>query len=226
MDALPYAAIVLAGGRGARLGGVHKPGLVVGGRSLLERVLAAIPDAAPLVVVGPPQPVPPGTVLIREEPAGSGPVAALAAGVALLPPEVGQVAVLAADLPFLTADVIVTLRAACPFDASPWPTADPVPAAADPAPGTANPPAGAVLVDSDGRDQYLAGVWQAAALRRAIAEFGDPAGGSMRRLLGDLNVVRIGVEVGATAGSGRPAPWFDCDDPDDLRTAERWTTST
>src|SRR3954467_14409091 len=41
----PYAAVVLAGGRGARLGGRAKPQLIVGDRTILEAVLAAGADA-------------------------------------------------------------------------------------------------------------------------------------------------------------------------------------
>ncbi|MGV9756153.1 NTP transferase domain-containing protein, partial [Streptomyces tricolor] len=37
----PYDAVVLAGGAARRLGGADKPGLRVGGRALLDRVLAA-----------------------------------------------------------------------------------------------------------------------------------------------------------------------------------------
>lgn len=190
----PLAAIVLAGGRATRLGGVHKPGLIVGQSTLLERVLAAVAGAAAVIVVGPPQPVPPGTVLTREEPPGGGPVAALAAGLAALPGQATFVAVLAADLPFLTPEAITDLRAACTED-------------------------GAVLVDADGRDQYLAGVWRVAALRRALARFGDPAGGAMRRLVAGLDLARVALP----GGSGAPAPWFDCDDPQDLDEAKRWT---
>jgi molybdenum cofactor guanylyltransferase len=40
-----YAAIVLAGGEGRRLGGPGKPGLAVGGRSMLARVLDSVADA-------------------------------------------------------------------------------------------------------------------------------------------------------------------------------------
>ncbi|MCO7220460.1 NTP transferase domain-containing protein, partial [Klenkia sp. PcliD-1-E] len=43
MPALPaYAAVVLAGGRAARLGGRAKPQLDVGGRTMLAAVLAAV----------------------------------------------------------------------------------------------------------------------------------------------------------------------------------------
>ena len=78
MDQLPtYSALVLAGGRAARLGGQVKPQLQVGGRTMLGTVLAAVADAERRIVVGPPQPVPEGVVVVREQPPGGGPVAAL-----------------------------------------------------------------------------------------------------------------------------------------------------
>ena len=55
----PVAAIVLAGGAGRRLGGADKAALDVGGRTLLERALAAV-SGVPTVVVGPARPLPPG----------------------------------------------------------------------------------------------------------------------------------------------------------------------
>src|SRR4051794_17332844 len=83
----PYAAVVLAGGRAARLGGQAKPQLAVGGRPMLATVLAAVADAEPRVVVGPPQPVPGGVLVVREEPPRGGPGAALRPGPAARPPE-------------------------------------------------------------------------------------------------------------------------------------------
>src|ERR1700710_3142096 len=105
----PFAAVVLAGGRAARLGGQPKPQLDVGGRSMLATVLTALDGARPRVVVGPEQPVPPGVLLVREKPPGGGPVPALAAGLAAVA-DVEVVAVLAADLPFVTAAVVEELR--------------------------------------------------------------------------------------------------------------------
>lgn len=81
----PYAAIVLAGGAATRMAGRHKPSLPVAGIPMLDRVLAAVPDATHRVVVGPPQSVPANVLLTREDPPGGGPAAALAAGLALLP---------------------------------------------------------------------------------------------------------------------------------------------
>ena len=71
----PYTAVVLAGGRAARLGGRAKPQLEVGGRTMLATVLAAVTDADLRIVVGPRQPVPEDVLIVREEPPGGGPVA-------------------------------------------------------------------------------------------------------------------------------------------------------
>ncbi|MCF3965483.1 NTP transferase domain-containing protein, partial [Streptomyces fuscigenes] len=49
--ALPFDAVVLAGGAARRLGGADKPGVRVGGRTLLDRVLAACAGAGRTVVV-------------------------------------------------------------------------------------------------------------------------------------------------------------------------------
>src|SRR5687768_17947585 len=131
MDPLPpYTAVVLAGGRAARLGGRAKPQLEVGGRTMLDTVLRAVEDAERRVVVGPPQPLPDDVVRVREQPPGGGPVAALKAGL----PEVSTdvVVVLAGDLPFLTAALVAELRARLTGD-------------------------GVLVVDDAGRDQLLLG---------------------------------------------------------------------
>ena len=162
----PYAAVVLAGGRAARLGGQPKPQLEVGGQTMLAAVLAAVADAAPRIVVGPPQPVPEGVVVVREEPPRGGPVAALRAGLAHVPTEV--VAVLAGDLPFLTAAVLRALRERLTGD-------------------------GVLVVDGTGHDQLLLGIWRTAALRRAVPE--QPGPTSMRRVLAPLAVRRLRPDV-------------------------------
>ncbi|MGY1651340.1 molybdenum cofactor guanylyltransferase [Geodermatophilus sp. SYSU D01119] len=157
----PYAAVVLAGGRAARLGGRPKPQLEVGGRPILARVLDAVADADERVVVGPPQPVADGVVVVREHPPGGGPVAALRAGLAAVDADV--VAVLAGDLPFVTPAVVTGLRERL--------TAE-----------------GVLVVDDAGRDQYLLGVWRTAALRRAVGAAQGPA--PVRRVVAALAVTR------------------------------------
>ncbi|WP_409328753.1 molybdenum cofactor guanylyltransferase [Trujillonella humicola] len=162
MPALPpYAAVVLAGGRAARLGGQAKPQLQVGGRSMLAAVLAAVADAEPRVVVGPPQPVAEGVVVVRERPPGGGPVAAMRAGLARV--DAGVVAVLAGDLPFLTAELVRGLRQRLTGD-------------------------GVLVVDDAGRDQWLLGVWRTAALRAALT--GTSGHVPVRRVLAPLAVTR------------------------------------
>jgi molybdopterin-guanine dinucleotide biosynthesis protein A len=80
-----YAVIVLAGGAAQRLGGRDKPALPVGGRPMLDRVLAAASGATRRIVVGPARAgVPADVIQVREEPPGGGPVAALAAGLVAL----------------------------------------------------------------------------------------------------------------------------------------------
>jgi molybdenum cofactor guanylyltransferase len=193
-----YAAIVLAGGGGRRLGGRDKPALPVGGRPMLARVLDAADGAVARVVVGPPRPdLPPRVIQAREQPPGGGPVAALAAGFAALAGRTvpDLVAVLAADLPFLTRDDVDRLaRAAAAGDHD-----------------------GTVPVDAAGRQQWLCGVYRVAPLRRRLTDLDPPVGRPMRALVSGL---RLDV-VGRAVSSG-PPPWYDCDTEDDYRRAEEW----
>ena len=63
-----FAAVVLTGGSGTRLGGADKAALVHAGRTLLEHALAAVSEAAQTVVVGPPVEVSREVVFARESP--------------------------------------------------------------------------------------------------------------------------------------------------------------
>jgi molybdopterin-guanine dinucleotide biosynthesis protein A len=157
----PYTAVVLAGGKAARLGGQAKPQLEVGGRTMLAAVLAAVADAELRIVVGPPQPVPPDVRQVRERPPGGGPVAALRAGLVEVSTDV--VALLAGDLPFLTGTLVTELRARLTDD-------------------------GVLVVDEGGRDQYLLGVWRTSALRAVAAGAHGPT--SLRRAMAPLVVTR------------------------------------
>jgi molybdopterin-guanine dinucleotide biosynthesis protein A len=206
---MSFGAVVLAGGAARRLGGAPKPVLSVAGVPLLTRVLDAVADAAARIVVGPrPEPGPDGGLVrfTREDPAGAGPVAAIAAGLAQLDPALDLVAVLGADLPFLTSDAVDRLRRAIDPDTDL-----------------------AVYVDSDGRPQWMCGVWRRAALDRRLAELGDPAGVGVRRLAEGLRRVELtdarhrpAPDEPGTGGPDGPPVWFDCDTEDDLRRAEEW----
>ena len=162
----PYTAVVLAGGKAARLGGQAKPQLEVGGRTMLAAVLAAVADADRRVVVGPPQPVPEDVVLIRERPPGGGPVAALRAGLPEVPTDV--VVLLAGDLPFLTAAVVRELRERLTGD-------------------------GVLVVDDTGRDQLLLGAWRTGPLRAAVAGVAGPV--PLRRVLAPMTAQRFRPRV-------------------------------
>jgi molybdopterin-guanine dinucleotide biosynthesis protein A len=202
----PYDAIVLTGGRARRLRGVHKPGIEIGGLPLAARVVAAVSDAARVVVVGPAVPGVRADAVTREVPAGAGPMAALAAGLPHVRAPV--VATLAGDLPFLTAAAMQLLRRELADEPS---------------------AAAAVLVDDTGRDQPLCAVWRAELLRDTLSVVSRPrslagvggnglAGLPMSLLLAAAEpVVRRAMIV-----RGTPPPWFDCDTDEDVLRARSW----
>ncbi|MFF5449045.1 NTP transferase domain-containing protein [Streptomyces sp. NPDC012888] len=187
---MTYDAIVLAGGAAQRLGGADKPGLSVGGRALIDRVLDACADAERTVVVGGRRATARPVAWAREEPPGAGPVAALDAGLRRTTAEV--VLVLSADLPFLDAATVRALLAAA--------------AGAD--------QEGALLRDADGRDQPLVAAYRAEPLRRELAllatEHGNLTGLPLRALVAELALTRIGAD---------PLASFDCDTWQDLAAA-------
>jgi molybdenum cofactor guanylyltransferase len=201
-----YAAVLLAGGAARRLGGVAKPALPVGGRSMLERVLAAVPDARPRLVVGPAKlaaGLPVDVAVTSEEPPGGGPVAAAAAGLALVPPGIEFVALLAADLPFLTRAAVSDLRRVAAA-----PTLD-----------------GALFIDSEGRRQLLCAVWRVESLTSRIGTLrvarGRLDGVALRDLTSGLRIGQI-PDYRRPGADERPPPWYDCDTDADLAGAERW----
>lgn len=94
--------VVLAGGTARRLGGGDKTALDVGGVPILDRLLADLAPLPTVVVADPPtDPArrPAHARWVREDPVGSGPAAALAAGAAALP-GAEVLVVLAGDQPF------------------------------------------------------------------------------------------------------------------------------
>ncbi|MET7461892.1 NTP transferase domain-containing protein [Nonomuraea sp. NPDC005501] len=244
-----YDVVVLAGGEARRLGGADKPGLVVGGRTLLERVVAAVPGAGRVVVVGPERELP-GVVFTREDPPGGGPVPALRAG--LREVTAPRVVLLAADLPFLTPAHIATLLSAMP--ATPDCPAEIVggpPAAADVHPAQARDPSlapGAAAARPTGApeppDAYEGrgcapgdGGEEAARPAGVVAVDGD---GREQWLLGGWEAAPLRAALGRYGGRslrGLLAPlvaarvalperaWFDCDTMDDLDEARLGDTT-
>ncbi|MGW5560737.1 molybdenum cofactor guanylyltransferase [Micromonospora sp. NPDC003944] len=226
-----YGAVVLAGGAARRMGGVDKPALPVGGRAMRDRVFAAVTDATPRVLVGPADAVPPGVRVVREDPPGGGPVAAAAAGLALLDSDTSLVALLAADLPLLTRAAIGDLLNHLDRETS---DTEPAVDGRTPAPlvhdglapdrsglGSERRPDGACFVDGDGRRQSLCGVWRVAALRAAVHRLTAERGGSLSGA--PVRALLAGLVVREVAWSGEgPPPWFDCDTDEDVRRAEEW----
>ncbi|MFD6994724.1 NTP transferase domain-containing protein [Streptomyces mirabilis] len=194
--AAPYDAVVLAGGAARRLGGADKPGLRVGGRPLLDRVLAACATATATVVVAEPRETARPVEWAREEPPGGGPLAALDAGLRHVSAE--HVVVLSADLPFLDEATVRRLLDAL--------------RAGDAPQGPARPD-GVLLTDPDGRDQPLVAAYRADALRRELAALavahGAVTGLPLRRLTAALDLTRISDPVAS----------FDCDTWDDIAAA-------
>ncbi|MEV5440089.1 NTP transferase domain-containing protein [Streptomyces sp. NPDC052682] len=184
-----YDAVVLAGGAARRLGGADKPGVRVGGRALLDRVLAACATARTTVVVADPRPTARPVTWVREDPPGGGPLAALDAG--LPHTTADQVVVLSADLPFLGADTVRQLLATL---------------------GTSGAD-GVLLTDPGGRDQPLVAAYRARRLRQVIARLGTEHGGvtglPLRLLTGQLSLTRVSDPVAS----------FDCDTWADIATA-------
>lgn len=191
-----YDAVILAGGTGSRLGGIDKAALDLEGQTLLTRVLDATHTAQRRVVVGRTSAhLPHGVLHVVEEPQGSGPAAAVAAGVRALAAATGtapRVALLACDLPD-AARALPRVLEACEADH------------------------GAVLLDPNGRLQWLVSAFPTALLAEEVATRQDWADRPLRAVLGDLPR----DEVAAQGDE-----WRDIDTWDDHEFwTERWSTT-
>ncbi|WP_010523614.1 molybdenum cofactor guanylyltransferase [Nesterenkonia sp. F] len=199
------AAVLLAGGTGSRLGGAEKALLRRGSTTLLRAWLAALAGRSiDVAVVGPshlrpqldaPELSPrtaaapgPKVLLTREDPPLSGPAAGVASGVrtlaaAELLPREGHVLLLAVD----TVDPALLLDWLQGFA---------------PEPGR-----GVLPADAAGREQRLASMVDAAALRRTVEALapGEEAGWPLRRLLEGLAVDRPRLPAGLGRDVDTPA---------------------
>jgi molybdopterin-guanine dinucleotide biosynthesis protein A len=213
VNSLAYDAIILAGGRASRLGGVQKAAVEIGGRALLDIALEASAGAKRIVVVGPdelrrdPRGGDAASVrlvredaasvrLAREEPPFGGPVAGIAAGLAALedPSATDAAADGSRDGRFAT---FATSSTSGPGarDGADWvlvlacdlPSAPQavqrLTAAASELAATDDGPDGVCLVDADGRAQWLAGIYRRASLSRGLDGFEGAVHGASVRRL-------------------------------------------
>jgi molybdopterin-guanine dinucleotide biosynthesis protein A len=155
--------VVLAGGRGARMGG-PKPELELEGRRLIDHVIDAIPQDDSVIVVGPDIPIARAVDTCVEEPRFGGPVAALAAALPRI--RTARFVLIAADMPW--AVPLARTLCALPQDSEVL-----------------------IPVDADGRRQPLCSVWRTDAARAAIARLAAVDGASMHGLLGFLAVREV-----------------------------------
>lgn len=112
---MPSAAI-LAGGRARRFGGRDKCGLVIGGRSILERQLAALrPLTHDILIVGRPSPPQSGAAIsdairtVPDQRVDRGPLGGLST--ALAEAREAPLILVACDMPFVTTDLFAHLVA-------------------------------------------------------------------------------------------------------------------
>lgn len=213
-----FDAIVLAGGRSSRLGGVPKALLKYDGATLLSRALDSVRRAAGVAVVGPPElageigaqlstlsggnpdvtRLPP-TVLTREDPPFAGPAAGIGAGAAALrvpgrdlPP---YTLLLACDMPLLGDLPARLLDAALRHpEAELWMPVD--------AAGKAQPLASCIATDA------LARCLTEAAARDPAAGGKGLAGMSVLKLLARVQVYECHFASGAT---GDVDTWADAE---------------
>lgn len=181
MHAPALRGLILAGGRSSRLGGRHKPAIEIGGVPIVARVIDALRGiGAETLVVGDVAGVPEGVPVVREDPPFGGPVAAIAAGLAALPPRDGILLVLGGDMPFLAPGALRQLA-------------------------SASAGAVALALDPAGRDQPLCAAWEESVLRARLAAIGDPRDRALRVLLETLeDIVRIPLPADILADVDTP----------------------
>ena len=198
-----FAAVILAGGRGERLGGTVKANVTVGGTRLLERVSRALGTRAEAVLVATgafdsgAAGLLAGQIGIPDLPAGHvGPLAGVVAGIdwcnrAAQPPDL--ILTVAVDTPFLPADFAARMIAALADSAA------------------------AVVAGHAGQDYPTNALWRLSAV--ADLPLRSAAGTAPRSLR------RLAAELGATVldwpASDGGDPFANVNTPADLLALER-----
>ena len=219
-------AVVLAGGRARRLDGAAKPHVLLDGRALLAHVLDGLAESGlvrRVAVVGPPDVAVPSAVplvQVQEDPPFGGPVAGIAAGLAVLDDTTGPARAphdtpLRADTARSADDMVAVVACDVPGGARMLPALVGALQAA--------PAADGACARAEGRDQWLLAVYRRSALAGAldelvaergalsdaiVAERGALSGASVRGLVGGLDLVRVDDVTGASADVDT---WADLD---------------
>jgi len=163
-----FTVMILTGGTSKRFGS-DKSEALFGDRALIDHLISEIPTDVPIVIVGPPRDSYGAQIkVVQESPALGGPVAAIAAGMALV--QTKLVAIFATDMPYgplLIPQLVDSLGKECD----------------------------AVLpVDAEGYAQPLSALYRVDALLQAFSAFGIVNGESMRNLVAGLKVVKIPID--------------------------------
>ena len=178
-----FTAVIIAGGRATRLGGIDKTALRYNGRTLLQCALDAVRKAEQVAVVGFGIDLDPveGVTQTEEEPRWAGPAAAVAAGLHNLRHRRAEhTVVIAADMPRVPGAVALLLDA---LD---------------------DDHEGVIAVDSTGIRQQLLGVYRTSALRQAVAAAGS-ANAAMRSVTGMLHLRELVIPDDLCADVDTPA---------------------
>jgi molybdenum cofactor guanylyltransferase len=112
IGAAPVAAAIIAGGAATRLGGIAKSGLVVAGRTIGARLLEALRDTFPRVLVVANEAAPwaeLGVEVVKDVHRGAGPLAGVHAALLATKAHAGVVCV-AGDMPFVAPALLALLR--------------------------------------------------------------------------------------------------------------------
>lgn len=160
-----FDAVILAGGRGSRLGGVSKADLRVGGRRVLDVVLEAVAGARTCVVVGQVS-VPEPVLVTVEDPPGTGPAAGIVAGLEAIADPAPWTVVLACDLPGVQSAIPRLLAATSRGEGVD----------------------GYCLAAPEGGPQWLLGAHRSTRLREAARAYGDPRNRSVRGMMAGLKL--------------------------------------
>ncbi len=174
---MSITAMILSGGRSRRFGGVHKPGVRLGGQTVISRILGTVRQAVPEAEVwvagttdGLTDAEADSVGSVREEPEFSGPLAGIeAASRAMGDSEV--TVILAGDMPLVRPDHLRALIVASRESGLP-----------------------AAGVDDRGKLQYLCAAWPTALLRRRLADIGQTQDRAVKLLFSGLEVAPVDVD--------------------------------